>query len=71
MAERVFRPIRNLLKKPVFIAGKASEISELPPVTKQYNNNTNISSTKMTLIEAFKKVNEKAVFSNLQNRQKI
>ena len=31
-AERVIRTIRNLLKKPVFLAGNADWISELPSV---------------------------------------
>ena len=38
IAERVIRTIRNLLKKPVFLASDASWISELPSVIKQYNN---------------------------------
>ena len=38
IAERVIRTIRNLLKKPVFLAGNADWLSELPSVIKQYNN---------------------------------
>ena len=30
IAERVIRTIRNLLKKPIFLAGKANWLSELP-----------------------------------------
>ena len=64
IAERVIRTIRNLLKKPVFLAGNADWVSELSSVIKQYNNTIH-SSTKMTPIQASKKVNEKEVFSNL------
>ena len=38
IAERVIRTIRNLLKKPVFLAGNADWISELPSVVKKYIN---------------------------------
>ena len=37
-AERFNRTERNLLKKPVFEKGRADWLSELPSVTKQYNN---------------------------------
>ena len=66
IAERVIRTIRNLLKKPVFFAGNADWLSELSSVIKQYNNTIH-SSTKMTPIQASKKVNEKEVFSNLRD----
>ena len=66
IAERVIRTVRNLLKKPVFLAGEASWISELSSVIKQYNNTIH-SSTKMTPIQASKKINEKLVFSNLRD----
>ena len=70
IAERVIRTIRNLLKKPVFFAGEASLINELPSVIKQYNNTIH-HSTKMTPIQASKKSKEKEVYSNLQDdRQK-
>ena len=36
IAERVIRTVRNLLKKPVFLAGNANWLTELPSVTKQY-----------------------------------
>ena len=66
IAERVIRTIRNLLKKPVFEKGNADWLSELPSVTKQYNNTIH-HSTKMRPIQANKKVNEKEVFSNLRD----
>ena len=66
IAERVFRTIRNLLKESVFLAGSADWLSELPPVVKQYNNTIH-HSNKMTPIQAFKKSNEKEVYSNLQD----
>ena len=69
IAERVIRTIRNLLKKPVFSAGNADWLSELPSVIKQYNN-TNHSSTKMTPNQASKKTNEKIVYSNLQDKRR-
>ena len=68
IAERVIRTIRNLFKKPVFLAGEASWISELSSVIKQYNNTIH-SSTKMTPIQASKKINEKLVFSNLRDNR--
>ena len=66
IAERVIRTLRNLLKKPVFEKGNADWLSELPSVTKQYNNTIH-SSTKMTPIQASKKSNEKEVYSNLRD----
>ena len=66
IAERFIRTIRNLLKKPVFLAGEASWVNELPSVIKHYNNAIH-HSTKMTPIQASKKVNEKEVFSNLRD----
>ena len=68
IAERVIRTIRNQLKKPVFLAGNADWISELPSVIKQYNITIH-SSTKITPNQASKKSNEKVVFSNLQSRR--
>ena len=38
IAERVIRTVCNLLKKPIFLAGGADWLSELPSVIKQYNN---------------------------------
>ena len=68
IAERVIRTVRNLLKKPIFLAGNADWLSELPSVIRQYNN-TNHSSTKMTPIQASKKANEKVVYTNLQDKR--
>ena len=68
IAERFNRTIRNLLKKPVFLAGNADWLSELPSVIKKYNNTIH-SSIKMTPNQASKKSNEKLVFSNLQDRR--
>ena len=68
IAERVIKTVRSLLKKPVFEKGKADWLSELPSVTKQYNNTIH-SSTKMTPIQASKKANEELVYSNLQDRR--
>ena len=39
IAERVIRTIRNLLKKPVFLAGNADWVSELSSAIKQYKKN--------------------------------
>ena len=69
-AHRFNRTIRNLLKKPVFLAGEASWINELPSVVNQYNNTIH-HSIKMTLIQASRKSNEKLVYSNLQDKRKI
>ena len=66
IAERVIRTIRNLLKKPVFLAGNADWVSELPSVIKQYNN-TFHHSIKMKPIDASKKSNEKLVYNNLKD----
>ena len=68
IAERVIRTVRNLLKKPVFLAGNADWISELPSVIKQYNNTIH-SSTKMTPNQASKKSNEKIVYNNLKDNR--
>ena len=69
IAERVIRTVRNLLKKPIFLAGNADWLSELPSVIKK-NNNIIHHSTKMTPIQASKKSNEKIVYSNLQDKRK-
>ena len=68
ISERGIKTMRNLLKKPVFSAGKTDWISELPSVIKQYNNTIH-SSTKRKLIDASKKSNEKIVHSNFQDRR--
>ena len=67
IAERVIRTIRNLLKKPIFLA---DWLSERPTVIKQYNNTIH-SSTKMTPIQASKKSNERKVYSNLKDKRQI
>ena len=66
IAERVIRTIRNLLKKPIFLAGNADWVSELSSIIKQYNNTIH-HSIKMTPNQASKKINEKLVFSNLRD----
>ena len=58
-----------MLKKPIFLAGNADWLSELSSVIKQYNNTIH-NSTKKTPIQASKKVNEKIVYSNLQDRRR-
>ena len=63
IAERVIRTIRNLLKKPIFLAGNADWLSELPSVIKKYNNTIH-TSIKMSPDQASKKANEKLVYSN-------
>ena len=65
-AERFNKTIRNLLKKPVFLAGNADWLSELPSVIKQYNNTIH-HSIKMTPVQASKKSNEKIVYNNLRD----
>ena len=68
MCERVIRTVRSSFKKPVFLAGDADWIRELPSVAKKYNN-TSHHSTKMTPIKANKKSKERKVYSNLQDRR--
>ena len=68
-AERVIRTVRNLIKKPVFEKGRADWLSELPSVIKQYNNTIH-SSIKLTPSQASKKLNEKEVYSNLQDKRR-
>ena len=70
VAERVIRTIRNLLKKPIFLAGNADWLSELPTVIKQYNNTIH-SSTKMTPIQANKKSTERKPYYNLKDKREI
>ena len=70
IAERVVRTVRNLLKKPIFLAGESSWISELPSVIKKYNNTVH-HSTKMTTIQASKKSNEAEVYSNLKDNIEV
>ena len=70
IAERVIRTVRNLLKKPIFLAGEASWISELQSVIKKYNNTIH-HSTKMSPIQASKKSNEVEVYSNLKDNREF
>ena len=69
-AERFNKTIRNLLKKPVFEKGKADWLSELPSVIKKYNNTIH-HSTKMTPIQASKKLNQKLVYNNLKDDREV
>ena len=62
------RTIRNLLKKPVFLAENADWFSEFSSVFKQYNNTIHLS-IRMTPIQGSKKANEKLVHSILQDRR--
>ena len=68
IAERVIKTLCNLLKKPVFLAGDAPWLSELPSVIKQYKNTIH-HSTKMTPVQVSKTTNERKVSSNLQERR--
>ena len=68
IAERVIRTVRNLLKKPVFEKGNADWLSELPSVFERYNNTIHNSIT-MTPNQTSKKVKEKEVYSNLQDKR--
>ena len=69
IAERVIRTIRNFLKKPIFLAGNADWLSELPSVNKQYKNAIH-HSTKMTPLQTSKRRNEQLVYSNLQDKRR-
>ena len=58
------------MKKPDFLSGIADWLSELPSIIKQYNNTIH-SSTKLTPIQVFWKMNEETVYNDLQDeRQK-
>ena len=70
IAKRFIRTLRNLLKKPVFLAVIADWLSELPSVTKQYNNSFH-HIVKTTPFQASKKSNEKEVFSNLKDNREV
>ena len=70
IAERVFRTIRNMLKKPIFLKGNAVWLSEHQSVVKKYNNAIHHSS-KIPPNQAFKKSNEKQVYSNLRDDREI
>ena len=70
IAERVIKTIRNLLKKPVFLAGNADWLTELPSIVKKYNNTIH-HSIEMTRNQASKKSNEKLVYNNLRDKREI
>ena len=70
IAKRVFRTIRNFLKKAVFEKEGAIWLGELPSVIKKYSNTVH-DSRKMTPIQDSEKSNEKEGYSNLQNRRDI
>ena len=67
-AERVIRTIRNLIKKPIFLGGKADWRSDLPSIVEKFNFTIH-HSIKMTPIQDNKKPNEKIVYSILQDRR--
>ena len=69
-AERFNKTIRYLLKKPIFLAGNADWLSELPSVIKLYNNTIH-HSIKMTPTQASKKSNENEVYSNRRDDREI
>ena len=63
------KAIRYLLNELVFLAGSADCLSGLPSDIKNFN--TNIRSlTNVTLAQASTKINEKVVYSNLQDKRK-
>ena len=68
IAERVFRTIRNLLKKPIFLACNPNWLSEIPSSVKQYNKTIH-HSIKKTPVQASKKANEKIVYNNLKDNR--
>ena len=70
IAERVIRTISNLSEKPIFLAGNADWLSELPYLVKKCKNTIH-HSIKITPNQASKKSNEKLVYSNLQDRRVI
>ena len=67
IAERVIKTLRNLSKNPVFLAGNADWLSELPSVIKQ--NNTIHNSVKMTPFQAPKK-RKRSLFKSLRQEKK-
>ena len=68
MAEKVIRTVRNLLGKQYLKKGDADCFSKLPTVLKKYEITIH-DSTKMKPIDSLKKINEKEVYSNLQNKR--
>ena len=61
MAEKIIRTIRVLLMKRVFEIGKASYLTELSSITRQYNNTIH-PSIKLIPVQVFKKIREETVF---------
>ena len=68
-AERLNRTIRDHLERPVFEKRDSNWVDILLAITKQ-NNNRVLSSTKLTLIQAFPKKNKGYVYPNLLDKQK-
>ena len=66
--ERFKTTIRGFLRKPVFLKVNAEWQSEVPSVKKKYHNTTHHSIKKIP-IEASKKINEKTICSNLQDKE--
>ena len=69
VVEQVIRLVRNLSRKPIFEKGNGNWLCELSSITKNYNNAIH-NAIKMIPIQASKKLNEKEVFSNLQDKGK-
>ena len=61
----VIKTIKKLIKKPVFLKGKADWLSELPFVIKKCYKTIN-HNIKNTPVQASKKANENEVYSNLR-----
>ena len=68
-AERFYRTIRDLLKRPVFEKGDGIWIIILPTITKQYNNRVH-TSTKLSPKDASLKKNEGYVYKYLIDKRK-
>ena len=68
IAERVFRTIKNLFRKASFFSSNCCWLPDLPSPIKKYNFTIH-NSTKNTPAQAVKKVKEKDVFSNLQDKR--
>ena len=58
------------MKKPVFLAGNADWLSELPSVIKKIKNTIH-SSIKLTPIQAIQKTIENIVYSNLKDNREV
>ena len=66
--EREIRSLSEFSKKPVFVAGNAVGLNEIPSVIEKYNN-TFHSATKMTPPQASEEANEKILYFNLQDKR--